>query len=52
METDSTGREESRIVTRTPAIGLPSELVGGAHEALELDAKAAINQASWMASKV
>ena len=34
------------------ARGLPSELVGGAYEALELDAKAAINQASWMASEI
>ena len=34
------------------AAGLSSELVGGAHEAKELDAKAAINQASWLAALV
>ena len=34
------------------ARGMPSELVGGAYEALELDAKAAIYQASWMASEI
>ena len=34
------------------ALGMPSELVGGAFEALELDAKAAINQASWMAALI
>jgi 2,4-dienoyl-CoA reductase (NADPH2) len=34
------------------ALGVSSELVGGAHEALELDAKAAINQASWMAALI
>lgn len=33
-------------------LGVSSELVGGAHEALELDAKAAINQASWMAALI
>ncbi len=34
------------------ARGLTSELAGGAYEALELDAKAAINQASWMAATI
>lgn len=33
-------------------LGLSSELVGGAYEALELDAKAAINQASWSAAQI
>lgn len=32
--------------------GLSSELVGGAFEAMELDAKAAINQASYMAAAI
>lgn len=32
--------------------GLSSELVGGAFEARELDAKAAINQASWLAAAI
>ena len=32
--------------------GLSSELVGGAYEARELDAKAAINQATWLAAAV
>ena len=34
------------------AKGLPAELIGGAYEAKELDAKAAINQASYMAAAV
>jgi 2,4-dienoyl-CoA reductase (NADPH2) len=34
------------------AQGLPAELIGGAYEAKELDAKAAINQASYMAAAV
>ena len=32
--------------------GLSSEVVGGAKEALELDAKEAINQASWLAALI
>lgn len=32
--------------------GLPVELVGGAYEAAELDAKAAINQASYLAAEI
>jgi 2,4-dienoyl-CoA reductase (NADPH2) len=32
--------------------GMSSELVGGAFEAMELDAKAAINQASYMAAAI
>lgn len=32
--------------------GIQTELVGGAYEAMELDAKAAINQASYMAAAV
>ncbi|MEP2989230.1 MAG: NADPH-dependent 2,4-dienoyl-CoA reductase [Parasphingorhabdus sp.] len=32
--------------------GVSSELVGGAYEAMELDAKAAINQASYMAAAI
>ena len=31
---------------------ISSELVGGAEEALELDAKEAINQASWRAAMI
>jgi len=38
--------------TELQALGMSSELVGGAYEALELDAKAAINQASWMAAAI
>ncbi|WP_108812089.1 oxidoreductase [Sphingorhabdus sp. Alg231-15] len=34
------------------AEGLKAELVGGAYEAMELDAKAAINQATYMAAAV
>ena len=34
------------------ALGLSSELVGGAEEARELDAKEAINQASWRAAMI
>jgi len=34
------------------AAGLSSEVVGGAKEALELDAKEAINQASWLAALI
>ena len=33
-------------------LGVKSELVGGAYEAMELDAKAAINQASYLAAAV
>ncbi|MEP0729731.1 MAG: NADPH-dependent 2,4-dienoyl-CoA reductase, partial [Parasphingorhabdus sp.] len=32
--------------------GISAELVGGAFEAMELDAKAAINQASYMAAAI
>ena len=32
--------------------GVSVELIGGAFEAAELDAKAAINQASWSAAKL
>jgi 2,4-dienoyl-CoA reductase (NADPH2) len=31
-------------------IGMPAELIGGAYEAAELDAKAAIKQASYLAA--
>ncbi len=47
------GQEPQRdLYEQLQARGMSAELVGGAYEALELDAKAAINQASWMAAAV
>ena len=47
------GQEPERsLYEELLSAGLPAELVGGAFEANELDAKAAISQASWMASEV
>ena len=34
------------------ARGIPAQLIGGAHEARELDAKRAISQAAWLAAVV
>ena len=45
------GQEPLRELYDTlQAQGMSCEVVGGAHEAKELDAKAAINQASWQAA--
>jgi len=47
------GQEPARaLFDELSALGLSSELVGGAFEANELDAKTAINQASWMAAAI
>lgn len=47
------GQEPAReLYDAARADGLPVELVGGAYEAAELDAKAAINQACHMAAEV
>lgn len=47
------GQESLReLYDQLEAKGISAEVVGGAHEANELDAKAAINQASWLAALV
>lgn len=47
------GQEPLRdLYDELKAEGLPVSLVGGAYEAMELDAKRAINQASYLAAAV
>jgi len=47
------GQEPLRVLhDELQARDISSELVGGAEEALELDAKEAINQASWRAAMI
>ena len=45
------GQDPARdLFDELAAIGMPAELIGGAYEAAELDAKAAIKQASYLAA--
>ncbi len=45
------GQDSARdLYDELTAIGMPAELIGGAYEAAELDAKAAIKQASYLAA--
>jgi 2,4-dienoyl-CoA reductase (NADPH2) len=45
------GQESKRgLFDELVALGLPAEVIGGAYEAAELDAKAAIKQASYLAA--
>jgi len=47
------GQEPLRdLYDELKAVGQPVHLVGGAFEAMELDAKRAINQASYLAAAV
>ena len=45
------GQDPARdLFDELSSIGIPAELIGGAYEAVELDAKAAIKQASYLAA--